>query len=338
MTANDMGRLLKKFQRQAEQPKTALQILLSGNIWQLTGEERTAMTISCRDCDYIPKVKNAGGVMQKNGQEVQVMHNGVLVKKGGYHGEWMSRIIKELRGHHEPQEEKIFYELLQRIRAGGVMIELGAFWSYYSLWFHKHVKRATNYCCEPDPGNMAVGQFNALLNQANLNFIQAAAGSKDGDIIQFDLESKPGEKLAVPIKSVDSLVAENKLAKIDMLHMDVQGAELETLKGAAETITAGKLRFLIVSTHHYLFSGDPLSHHKCLDYITSLGGYIISSHTVAESYSGDGLIAASFDPRDRELAIEVSLNHTDRSLFRPHEKDLAILMKRYDDMVIRKKQ
>jgi len=36
-------------------------------------------------------------------QDMQIMHNGILIKRGSYHGEWMSEIIQKLRGHHEPQ-------------------------------------------------------------------------------------------------------------------------------------------------------------------------------------------------------------------------------------------
>lgn len=38
------------------------------------------------------------------------MHNGVKVIAGGYYGSWMTEIIRLLQGHHEPQEERVFYE------------------------------------------------------------------------------------------------------------------------------------------------------------------------------------------------------------------------------------
>jgi len=93
------------------------------------------MTVSCRDCDAIPKVDRAGEVFEYRGETVQLMHNGVKVVAGGYHGDWMSQIINRLRGHHEPQEELIFHEIMKYIPASATMIELGGFWSYYSLWF-----------------------------------------------------------------------------------------------------------------------------------------------------------------------------------------------------------
>ena len=33
---------------------------------------------------------------------------------------------------------------------------------------------------------------------------------------------------------------------------------------AASALADGRLRFLIVSTHHHSISGDPLTHQKCL--------------------------------------------------------------------------
>ena len=50
---------------------------------------RVLLTTSCHDCDEIPKVENAGQVITRDdGQQVRVMHNGVLVEAGGYFGDW----------------------------------------------------------------------------------------------------------------------------------------------------------------------------------------------------------------------------------------------------------
>jgi FkbM family methyltransferase len=250
----------------------------------------------------------------------------------------MARIIRELKGHHEPQEEKIFYEILKRIGSGGTMIELGAFWSYYSLWFNKAVKNATNICCEPDPNNMKVGETNARLNKANLKFIESAAGEGEGTFVDFPLESNPGEIKKVPILSVDEIVRTKKLKKLDVLHMDVQGQELAAIRGARKTIESGKLRFLMVSTHHFSISGDPMTHFKCIDLIKSLGGHIIAGHTVLESFSGDGLIAASFDPSDSDLHIPISINSSSDSLYRPYEQELATMIENYEKLRIIKEQ
>ncbi len=59
----------------------------------------------------------------------------------------------------------------------------------------------------------------------------------------------------------------------------------------------------------------------------SNGAHIIASHTIPESFSGDGLIVASLDRRDTDLTISVSFNSSEDSLFRPYEEDIALLIK-----------
>ena len=78
--------------------------------------ERAIMTSSCIDCAGIAKVQEAGRILDTPNGPVQVMHNGVRVKAGGYHGDWMAQIIRALQGHHEPQEELVFHHIL-RLRA-----------------------------------------------------------------------------------------------------------------------------------------------------------------------------------------------------------------------------
>ena len=70
---------------------------------------------------------NAGEVIERDGVRLQVMHNGLVIEAGCYHGEWMTEVIRRLRGHHEPQEELAFYTLVEQLRAdtpAPVMVEL----------------------------------------------------------------------------------------------------------------------------------------------------------------------------------------------------------------------
>jgi FkbM family methyltransferase len=314
----------------------AIEVLLAEpGVIRLDEAGRTNMTVRCRDTDGIAKVPNAGELVKlSDGTEAQIMHNGVLVEAGGYFGDWMAGIIKELRGHHEPQEEVAFDALVRRVREGGRMIEFGSWWSYYSLWFAKSVPSAQNICCEPDPDNLALGIRNAKLNDLEPTFLQGAAGPTHREQITFRTEVT-GIDVSVPTLTVDGLLAEHGWGNLDLLHVDVQGHELDALQGALGAIQGGKIRFVVVSTHHWSISGEPDTHADCLRFFAEQGAHIIASHTVAESYSGDGVIVASFDPMDDDLEVEMSINHTDQSLFRPHEEDLAILARalgRYVDM------
>lgn len=302
--------------------------------WNKNPEERASMTIACKDADNIPRVENAGGTKHVNGVAVQIMHNGLMVKKGGYQGEWQATIIKKLRGVHEPQEEKVFYEVLKKLEKGATIMELGSWWSYYSMWLLKQVPRSKAICCEPDPANLELGKANAKLNGFKVGeqmvFYEAASGSKDGKIIKF--QNEDGSITKVPIRTVDSIVEEQKPKMLDVLHLDIQGAELDALRGAVKSIRTGKIRFLFVSTHHYSISYDPLMHQKCLDFISRNGGTIIAAHSILESTSGDGLIVASFKPEDTGFKVHVSLQPSDDALFRAYEYDTDILWKAHDKL------
>ncbi|MEJ6741029.1 MAG: hypothetical protein QNL59_10930, partial [Actinomycetota bacterium] len=78
-------------------------------------QSRVAMTISCTDADHLPRVPNAGEIIDLHSGRVQVMHNGVLVEDGCYYGAITSEIIHCLRGIHEPQEEVAFAAILNRL-------------------------------------------------------------------------------------------------------------------------------------------------------------------------------------------------------------------------------
>lgn len=320
---------------------SALQYSIIDYLHNIDGREvdktrRIAITHTCRDADYIPKVKKAGEVIsdKKNGT-YQIMHNGLKVTIDGYYGPWVTDSIKSLSGHHEPQEEKVFFEVTKRLDPNAWMIELGSYWSYYSLWFHQVVKNGRNICCEPDPENIKIGKKNAALNNFdNMYFVDAAAGSENGKLISFHAEHVE-ELVEVPIRTVDSLVEEFNINKLELLHMDVQGFELDSLHGAIKTIQKGKLRFIFISTHHYLISRNPNIHQQCIDFIIDLGGHIICEHDIHESYSGDGLIVASFDSRDKEFTVEVSRNRMSDNQFRTYTKDLQLSFEAYEHILSR---
>lgn len=289
---------------------------------------RVEQTVACRDTDEIPKVPDAGDVREQDGRRVQVMHNGVLIEEGCYYGAWMTEIIRRLRGHHEPQEERAVHAVIERLRADTpepVGLELGSFWGYYSLWLLRVAPRATAVLVEPDPVHLEVGRRNFALNGADGRFVRAAVGAPHGSVAPFACESDgvPRETERV---TIDGLMAREGLPRVDFVLCDTQGAELTALEGAAGALAEGRIRFLVVSTHHHSISGDPVIHRRCLERLRAAGAHVIVEHTVRESCSGDGLIVASLDPRDRDLQVTVSRARAQDSLFGDADEELAALL------------
>lgn len=275
---------------------------------------RIELTCSCRDTAGLPKVAGAGEVHDG----VQTMHNGVRVVAGGYYGDWMIEVIRRLRGHHEPQEELAVHAVLERlaVTAGPqpVVMELGAFWAYYSVWALHRIPGARSFLVEPDPAYLDVGRRNMALNGFEATVLQAAVGGEAAPAVPFECESD-GQTRYVGIEGLASLYERFGLDRVDVLFVDVQGAETSLLEAAAPLLARGAVRFLVLSTHHEVVSGDPHTHERCRAAVLAAGAHVIAEHTPGESVSGDGLLVASFDRRDRDLTVLVSRAPAGSALF-----------------------
>jgi len=280
--------------------------------------QRSLMTISCRDTDSIPKVPDAGSIVQIDDQLTQVMHNGLHVEAGGYYGDWMAHVIRGLQGHHEPQEELIFHHLLRYIRNSSHIVELGSFWAYYTLWFLKEIPNSRALCIEPDRLHLDVGKNNARLNNMSdrITFINAWIG---GNAETEHLSSTETSTAAVtmPMMNMSSIEDVMTEKQIELLHMDIQGAELPFIQSMGNAVQKGQIRFVMVSTHHSCISGSKTTHPDCVEVLRQMGATILVEHDIIESYSGDGMILASFYPEDKMLWFpEISRNRAETSLFK----------------------
>ena len=159
----------------------------------LDNAARADMTANCRDCDQIPKVPDSGKVVSFRDRRVQIMHNGVRVIADGYYGEWMSRIFERLlfvASRCCRQEEAVFHEVMKHVPPDATMLELGGFWSYYSLWFKsQHRDRRRAFVVEPDPNHLSVGRINAGLNNQEIIFLQACIGAEPASAVGFTTET-----------------------------------------------------------------------------------------------------------------------------------------------------
>ncbi|MCX7430768.1 MAG: hypothetical protein NTY17_07170 [Planctomycetia bacterium] len=274
---------------------------------------RVRMTMQCRDTDPIPKVADAGEVIEQDGERVQIMHEGTRVIADGYYGDWMTDVIRGLHGHHEPQEELLFHHLLAHVRPGSQFVELGAYWAYYTNWYLGAVPGATALCVEPESACLDVGRRNLALNGRSATFVQAFVGS-------CSERSRVGR---LECLDMDAVLARVDGRPIEVLHMDVQGAELPFIESMRRAVAERKVRFIVVSTHHEAVfskyqksvSGSATTHEECGRSLRSLGATVLVDHDVFESFSGDGLIVASFAPEDRSIVLPaISRNVRERSL------------------------
>ena len=233
-------------------------------------QKRIANVVDAEDNQYIPRVPDAGVI--KGGK--QIMHNGLKIYLASYYGPEFARLLLLSKGVHEPQEERVFGEAIKTLPPGAVMIEMGAFWSFYSMWFNHQIPGARNFMIEPDAFNIGQGKRNFRLNRMKGDFVQAFVGER----------SKA--ETPVPTLAIDDFVRERSIPFIHMLHSDIQGFEHDMLKGAAKTFDEKKIGYIFVSTHSNEI------HNACLDFLKARDFIILASVDLDHSCSEDGLIAA----------------------------------------------
>lgn len=236
-----------------------------------TWEKRCRDVMACPDNEAIKRVKHAGKI--KNGK--QFLHNGIKIYLGSYYGPEYSQVLLRNKGVHEPQEERVFAEVLKLMPSDAIMIELGAFWGFYSMWFNMEVKDARSYLIEPDEFNLGQGKRNFKLNRMQGDFTRAFVGKEVNN-------SDP-----VPFITLDDYLKQKKIKKVHILHSDIQGYEFEMLQGAETAIMNRCIDYIFISTH-----SNEL-HYKCIDYLKNKDFQIIAEADLDNTFSEDGLIVAS---------------------------------------------
>lgn len=234
--------------------------------------DRTREILSSPDYPSIPRVPEAGEVHSG----LLTMHNGIRVLANSYLGIPGQQMFRATGGIHEPQEEKVFAAVLPLLPAGATMLELGAYWGFYSLWFCQVVPQGKCFLVEGDPRNLDYGRKNFEINGADARFLHAYVGAGAG-------RAPDGTGMV----SVDSLVRDHRLDRIELLHSDIQGHEFDMLQGAEESIRAGKVDYLFISTH-----SEEL-HTQCEAHVRERNFQVICSIRPKESYSVDGILVAA---------------------------------------------
>jgi len=146
-------------------------------------------------------------------------------------------------------------------RSGDVVLEGGACYGDSALWLaHRVGPKGRVHCFEFVPANLELFAENMALNPSLASRIEAVPAplwSRSGERFEFAANGS-GSRLsgaspggtAVSV-SVDDFVARRGLERVDFVKMDIEGAELEALRGAEATLRRFRPR-LAISAYHKL--------------------------------------------------------------------------------------
>ena len=151
-----------------------------------------------------------------------------------------------------------------RPRRGDVAVDAGGCWGDTALWLaHMVGERGRVHTFEPSPRNRALLESNLQLNpglRPRVHVHGSPLGPQPGQTVWIDdviaagatvREQAPDGSRAVAVQtdSIDALVRSGQLERVDFIKVDVEGADLGVLEGAAATITTQRPRLAIAAYH-----------------------------------------------------------------------------------------
>ncbi|MDX2007805.1 MAG: FkbM family methyltransferase [Meiothermus sp.] len=153
-------------------------------------------------------------------------------------------------------ERDVLSILDQLLEPESVMLDIGANIGVMTLYAAKRVPRGRVLSFEPMPDNYAELEANRRLNGfEQVRTFNLALGEADGEVEMFtsnDLEQHHGfneglyslyasefrssKSARVRLAQLDHIVAQEGLTRVDVIKIDVEGAELGVLKGGIATL------------------------------------------------------------------------------------------------------
>ncbi len=146
------------------------------------------------------------------------------------------------------------------LKKGDVVIDCGAYVGEFTLYAAKAVGPTGKVIAfEPDEKMFMKFMANIALNRVeNVVAINKGLWSSDGYLkfvgdnikgYSFMLAGDTAGAVEVPVVSLDNEMARINIEKVDFIKADVEGAELELLKGAGKTLGAKRVNLVIASYH-----------------------------------------------------------------------------------------
>ncbi len=152
------------------------------------------------------------------------------------------------------------------INPGDIVIDAGANIGGFAIQAAKKAgEKGKVIAIEPDEKNMEVLKMNVEANGlTNVVFVKKGLWSHSGDL-ELMINNRQGEhsfiinddfskydniiKIDVEVETLDNIMEELKIDKVDFVKMDIEGAEIEALKKADKLLNQDKIKWVLEAAH-----------------------------------------------------------------------------------------
>lgn len=171
------------------------------------------------------------------------------------------------------------------------LLDIGAYYGLWASYFAERLSRVV--AVEPNPNGRAFLSFNRDYYNRQFEIKKFALGSKEEqaelnipntDLGHASLAESNGETVSVDMKTADS-----QFSDFDAVKIDVEGAELEVLRGASSLLETIEILFLELHSSE-LLDGFNTSKKEVVDFISDKGFeiYTVENGELTDFEIGEG--------------------------------------------------
>ena len=159
-------------------------------------------------------------------------------------------------------------ELVKSLPANPLIIDIGANAGYFNIMLFSKIANAQVYAYEPIPSNFELFKKNIALNPELKNkihlfnkavtgtttefvelFMEAASDNSVIASVFADFDHQNKHSLKVPAISLEAIIRENKLEKIDLIKVDCEGSEYPILYATPNDLWP-RIKMLTIEVHN----------------------------------------------------------------------------------------
>jgi FkbM family methyltransferase len=212
-----------------------------------------------------------------------------------------------LTGRYEPQETAILRHVLA---PGMTFVDVGANWGYFTLVGAHLVGPAGRVVgVEADPRACRTVQSNLERNgHAHVVLHNVAASDATGTLQLHPYEPRAGETgnfglgraqnaaggrtFEIPARTLDDVLDDDRVERVDLLKMDIEGGEASALAGLDRRLTAGRVDRVLLEIHPHQLRELGSSVDAVVAHLRRRGfaGWSIDHSSTAHAHASSGRI------------------------------------------------